>query len=144
MKTTKNNEAFIIQHDPTATLGEMFTSFWEAVDTGKPNIQPKNLMVVDSIETAYKIMTEPRLAIFYVISEKRPHNIQQLATLLNKDTANVWRDCQVLANIGVLKLKKESKEVRPLALYKRIIFDFPTKEVLRSKSLNATELLTAR
>lgn len=138
MKTIKNNEAFIIQHDPTATLGEMFQGFWEAVDTGKPNIQPKNLMVVDSIETAYKIMTEPRLEIFYVISEKQPRNIQQLAELLNKDTANVWRDCQVLANIGVIKLKKEGKEVRPIALYKRIVLDFPNKEIFSQKTSTIT------
>jgi predicted transcriptional regulator len=43
------------------------------------------------------------LEIFYLISEKKPQNIRQLAELLKKDTANVWRDCQVLANIGVIK-----------------------------------------
>jgi len=59
------------------------------VDSGKKSIQPKNLMVVDSIETAYKVMTEPRMEIFYVITEKKPTSINQLAGLLNKDYANV-------------------------------------------------------
>src|SRR2546423_10442896 len=101
----KNNKTFIIQYDPTDTPRKMFKDYWEVVDTRKPNIQPKNLMLVDSIETAYKIMTEPRLEIFYAISENKPQNINQLAELLGKDAANVWRDCQVLANIGIVKLK---------------------------------------
>jgi len=132
MKSLTNfakNKTFIIQYDPTNTPHQMFKNFWEAVDTGKPNIQPKNLMLVDSIETTYKIMTEPRLEIFYMINEKKPRNINQLAELLGKDTANVWRDCQVLANIGIIKLKKESKEIKPIALYERIVLDFPNKEV---------------
>lgn len=138
MKTIKNNKIFIIQYDPTDTPREMFRGFWQAVNTGKTNIQPKNLMVVDSIETVYKLITEPRLEIFYLISEKKPQNINQLAELLKKDTANVWRDCQVLANIGVIKLKKEKKEVRPIALYKRIILDFPNKEVFSQKTASFT------
>jgi len=46
-------------------------------------------MVVDSIETIYKIMTEPRLEIFYAISEKKPTNLNQLAKILGKNSANV-------------------------------------------------------
>jgi predicted transcriptional regulator len=46
-------------------------------------------MVVDSIETIYKLMTEPRLEIFYAISEKKPPNINQLAEILGKSSANV-------------------------------------------------------
>jgi len=86
---TKNNKTFIIQYDPTATPREMFRGFWEAVDKEKRYIQPKNLMVVDSIETVYRIMTEPRLEIFYAISEKKPTSLNQLAEVLGKDAANV-------------------------------------------------------
>jgi predicted transcriptional regulator len=83
------NKSFIIQYDPTATPAEMFRGFWEAVEKDKKSIQPKNLMVVGSIETIYKIMTEPRLEIFYAISEKKPKNINQLAEVLGKNSANV-------------------------------------------------------
>jgi len=40
----------------------------------------------------------------------------------------------VLANLGVIKLKKGEKEVQPVALYDRIVFDFPNREVFRQKS----------
>ena len=139
------NRVFIIQYDPTATNHELFEGFWEAVDTGKKHIQPKNLMVVDSIETAYKVMTEPRMEIFYAITEKKPTNISQLACLLNKDYSNVWKDCQVLANIGIIKLKKENKEaksvqIKPIPCYERIIFDFPSKEAFVQR-LSSVSLL---
>jgi len=39
----------------------------------------------------------------------------------------------VLTNLGVIKLKKEKKEVRPVALYQRIIFDFPNQEIFQQK-----------
>ena len=140
------NKAFIIQYDPTATTHDLFQGFWEAVDVGKKYIQPKNLMVVDSIETAYKVMTEPRMEIFYAITEKNPVSINQLACFLNKDYSNVWKDCQVLANIGVIRLKKESKEakpdqVQPIAIYQRIIFDFPSKEAFIQRSSSGISLL---
>jgi hypothetical protein len=83
------SKVFIIQYDPTATNHILFQGFWKAVDTGKKHIQPKNLMVVDSIETAYKVMAEPRMEIFYAITERTPANINQLVSFLNKDYANV-------------------------------------------------------
>ena len=78
------------------------------------------------------------MEIFYVITEKKPTSINQLAGLLNKDYANVWKDCQVLANIGVIKLQKESKEakpvqIRPIPCYERIIFDFPSKKAFAQR-----------
>jgi predicted transcriptional regulator len=83
------NKVFIIQYNPTVTNRGLFQDFWKAVNTGKKRLQPKNLMIVDSIETAYKVMTEPRMEIFYTITENNPTNINQLAKLLNKDYANV-------------------------------------------------------
>jgi predicted transcriptional regulator len=83
------NKVFIIQYNPTITNRGLFQDFWKAVNTGKKHLQPKNLMIVDSIETAYKVMTEPRMEIFYTITESNPANINQLAKLLNKDYANV-------------------------------------------------------
>ncbi|CAJ0827393.1 4210_t:CDS:2, partial [Entrophospora sp. SA101] len=39
----------------------------------------------------------------------------------------------VLALIIVIKLKKEIKEVKPIALYERIILDFPNRELFSQK-----------
>jgi hypothetical protein len=49
----------------------------------------------------------------------------------------------MLANLGIIKLEKvgneanvnkRSKEVRPVALYQRIVFDFPNQEVFKQKN----------
>ncbi|CAG8828285.1 26522_t:CDS:2, partial [Racocetra persica] len=40
---------------------------------------------------------------------------------------NVWRDCRILARMGIIELKKEDKEIRPMTLYERIIFDLSAK-----------------
>ena len=40
--------------------------------------------------------------------------------------------------MGVIKLKKEIKEVRPIALYERIVLDFPNKEVFSQKTSSIT------
>jgi predicted transcriptional regulator len=34
-----------------------------------------------------------------------------------------------LAGLEIIRLKKEGKEIRPIALYERIVFDLPVKEV---------------
>lgn len=57
--------------------------------------------------------------------------------LKGKDYANVWRDCQTLNSLGIIKLKKVNKEIRPVARYEKIIFEFPVmpKERLNSRQL---------
>jgi len=74
--------------------------------------------------------------------EKKPNNLTELSRLLNKDYANVWKDVQALQGLEIIKLKKEGKEIRPIALYERIVFDLP---VLPShKPLENSQLLTKR
>lgn len=68
------------------------------------------------------------------IKERKPKNIPQLANLIHRDYANVWRDCWVLANCGIIKLVKKEQEYQPIILYKQIILDFPSKATsVRSK-----------
>jgi predicted transcriptional regulator len=69
-----------------------------------------------------------------VLRTKQPNNIQELAQLLHRDYANVWRDCQVLANCRIIKLKKLEKEIKPVALYEQIVIDFPVLVNERQKT----------
>lgn len=121
----KSPKTFIFRYDPTATPHQMFANMWKAVDTGKPNIQPKNVLVSNSLEAIYRCITPSRWEIFTCLVEKKPTNITELARLLNKDYANVWKDVHALAGLEIIRLKKEGKEIRPIALYDRIVFDLP-------------------
>ena len=75
---------------------------------------------------------------FQVLVEKKPANLSELASLLQKDYTMVRTDVKILEGMGIIKLEKlkknarsgyggadiSYKEVRPIALYKRIVFDF--------------------
>jgi len=121
----KSLKTFTFKYEPTATPHQMFSNMWEAADTGKKNIQPKNVLMSNSLEAIYRCITPSRWEIFTCLVEKKPTNITELARLLNKNYANVWKDIQTLQGLEIIKLKKEGKEIRPIALYDRIVFDLP-------------------
>ena len=121
---------FIFKYDPQATPKRMFQGFWEAVDTGKKHIQPKNVMIANRLETIYRVASQARMDLLTCLVEKQPASIQELAQLLNRDYANVWRDCQALNSLGIIKLKKTGSDAKrmqtqPIALYEKIIIEFP-------------------
>lgn len=135
------NDIFIFRYEPDSSFEEMFEEFWEAVD-GKvlPKVEP-NVVRSNSIEALAGNMTKNRLQMFKVLVEKKPANLSELASLLQKDYAMVRNDVKILEGMGLIKLeglsKKASndngvaikyKEVKPIALYKRIVFDFPMVE----------------
>jgi predicted transcriptional regulator len=81
-----------------------------------------------------------RMDLLACLVAKQPANIQKLAQLLNRDYANVWRDCQALNSLGIIRLKKITKEdkktqIQPLALYEKIVIEFPIK-MARGKSVS--------
>jgi len=125
---------FIFQYDPLASSKRMFDHFEEAIRTGKKHIQPKNVMIANRLETIYRVASQARMDLLACLVEKQPANIQKLAQLLNRDYANVWRDCQALNSLGIIKLKKTSSDtkkarIQPIALYEKIIIEFPIKPV---------------
>jgi predicted transcriptional regulator len=91
-------------------------------------------------------MTKNRLRLFATIVEKKPTNLTELAHLLQRDYTLVRREARILEGIGLIKLERMGKEVsnangssvrfkevRPIALYQRIVFDFPIQEEAASK-----------
>jgi len=140
MNNKPKNEVFIFRYDPHSSFESMFEEFWEAVD-GKIEVVEPHIVRSNSIEALSTNMTKNRLRLFATLVEKKPANLTELAHLLQKDYALVRRDARILEGMGLIKLKKVVKEaqnsqgsgikfneVKPIALYKRIIFDFPIQE----------------
>lgn len=136
------NDVFIFRYDPNSSFEGMFEEFWEAVD-GK--VLPKleaNIIRSNSIEALTGNMNKNRLQMFKVLVEQKPANLSELASLLQKDYSMVRNDVKILEGMGIIRLEKleknarggygggdiSYKEVKPIALYKRIIFDFPVVE----------------
>ena len=127
MNKTIKNKAFIFQYDPYFSPKRMSMEFKEAIE-GKKYVQPENVMVANDLSTIHRIISKARLKLFSCVKEKKPANIHELASLLHREYTNVWRDCHVLANCGIIKLKGNVKELQPVALYEQIILDFPVRE----------------
>lgn len=125
---------FIFKYDPTSSPQRMFDRFWESVDAGKKYIQPKNIIVANKLETIYRIASQTRLDLLACLVKNQPANLQELAQLLRRDYANVWRDCQALNSLRIIKLKKAGREIRPTALYEKIIIEFPMVDISKGRS----------
>lgn len=141
---TKNeikNDIFIFRYDPNSSFEGMFEEFWEVVD-GKLSKAEPNIVRSNSIEALTGNMTKNRLRMFQVLVEQKPANLSELASLLQKDYTMVRTDVKILEGMGIIKLEKleknarsgsggadiNYKEIRPIALYKRIVWDFPILE----------------
>ena len=130
--TDKKNEIFIFRYDPTSSFEGIFEEFWQAVDGKKQSIEP-HVVRSNSIEALSTNMTKNRLQVFEAVVEKKPVNIEELANLLNKNYTMVRRDIHILEGMGIIKLERTEKEkgyktIKPIALYKRIVFDFPIQQ----------------
>jgi len=128
------NKEFIIQYDPSYSLAKMFENFDQAI-AGKEHLQPKNVVIFHDLSTIYSTVTKTRLDILTFLIAKQPANISQLAKLLKRHYSHVWTDCQALASLGIIELRKfrkEKEEIKPIALYEKIVFDFPVKAMVDS------------
>ncbi|CAG8817005.1 30591_t:CDS:1, partial [Racocetra persica] len=71
-----------------------------------------------------------RMDLFTTLVKKKPTSLTDLAKLLGKDYTNVLNEVQILESMGIIKLEKEAEEIRPIALYEQIIFDFSVQQPL--------------
>ncbi len=57
-----------------------------------------------------KIFSPERLRIIHTIQEKHPTSVSELASMLDREQANVHRDVHFLAELGILDLKRIKEE----------------------------------
>jgi len=146
------NDIFIFRYDPTSSFEGMFEEFWKAVDGKVSKVEP-NIVRSNSIEALTGNMTKNRLRMFKAIVEQQPANLSELASLLQKDYSMIRTDAKILEGMGLIELrglsKKASnsngvdikyKEVKPIALYNRIVFDFPLIETTASVASKKSNL----
>lgn len=131
-------KTFIFKYDPHFSPKQMFSEFKEAIN-GKKYIQPENVMMANDLAIIHRIISKARLKVFACLKEYQPTNVHELAQLLHRDYTNVWRDCQVLANCGIIELKEQGKKTQPIVLYEQIVLDFPVSKgtFVRKKSISS-------
>lgn len=120
---------FIFRYEPQESLEKLKRDVKHAINAKERQVEPKNLIVTDNIKALYQIVNENRLELFACLKEKQPANLQELSQLLHRNQSAVEKDVQSLADLGIIKLQKKGLEVKPVALYEKIVFDFGTSKV---------------
>jgi predicted transcriptional regulator len=130
------NKIFTFKYDPTISLKRMGEEMLEAVKINKPSISQHQISFAN-IKDITEEFISPRPKLFACIVENEPLSLYQLAKLLKRDYANVYKDVQNLVAMGVIKLEKEDEitgnsakqRIKPIPLYNQIVFDFRVKKV---------------
>jgi predicted transcriptional regulator len=91
------------------------------------HIQPQNVLVFDSVASYQRLMSEQKYIILAAIRNLKPTSIYQLAKLVERDFANVKKDCETLEASGFMILK-ESGDSRGTKVPK-LIFDYNVIEI---------------
>ena len=96
---------------------ELFDSFkndfvktWKAAEKGHLTNEYELELAFPDVTYLSKIFRPERIRMIQMIKEKRPDSIYQLAKLLGRTTANVQRDVNELAELGIIELKKAKKK----------------------------------
>jgi predicted transcriptional regulator len=77
-----------------------------AAKNGQKLIQDKNEIIFGNIEGFEKFLTGQKLHILSAIRIKKPDSIYSLAKMVNRDFANVSRDCAALEQKGFILLEE--------------------------------------
>jgi len=80
----------------------------------------------ESLEAMRKVFTEERLRIVKTIKKEHPSSIYELAKILGRDVKNTFDDVQILAQAGLVELRKikEGREkTTPMVKYDKILLE---------------------
>ena len=73
---------------------------------GKNNfVQPDDVLVFDTVASYQRLMSEPKYIILAAIKNLKPGSIYQLAKMVDRDFANVLKDCEILEGAGFITLE---------------------------------------
>src|SRR5262249_12803617 len=80
---------------------------WKETLQGKRRwIQSDEEIVFTSLEALARIFSKNRMAILRALIREKPQSIYELAKILNMDFKNVHTDVKLLAEVGLVELKK--------------------------------------
>jgi len=138
-------KTFIFKYDPTISLEKMGEDMLKTVRTGKPSVNLHQISFAN-IKDITEEFVSPRPKLFTCLVEKKPQSLYRLAKLLKRDYANVYKDVKTLVAMGVIRLEKDGKKIKPIPLYEKIAFDFnkcqkkePLGNRLKIRSFNFLE-----
>ncbi len=97
-----------------------FVDAFEKVSKGE-DIKPEDTVGFDSLEELNKVLTPKRLELINAVRRYAPDSVKELASIVNRDLRNVYRDLKILQAGGFIKLYKTGKKVKPIVDYDEIV-----------------------
>jgi len=93
-------------------------------------IQPKDVILFESINGFRNFMTLQKLELLTLIASENPKSVYELAKMVDRAIAPVQKDCNILAQTGFIIFKKEKGGRRTMTPklkfdYDRIIVELP-------------------
>jgi predicted transcriptional regulator len=90
-------KTFIFKYDPAITPEKMFANLQQAWQGELKLVEP-HIVKSNSIKALLRGLTEERLELFSVLVAKKPVNLEQLASYLNRDYQAVKKDSETLVS----------------------------------------------
>jgi predicted transcriptional regulator len=100
-------------------------AIWRKVEKGE-KVKKHEAVYFESLEAMRKVFTEERLRIVKTIKKEHPSSIYELAKILGRDVKNTFDDVQILAQAGLVELRKikEGREkTTPMVKYDKILLE---------------------
>ena len=77
----------------------------EIVARKKRSVQPDDVLLFASVAVYQKLMSEQKYMILAAINNLKPTSVYHLAKLVDRDFANVKKDCDTLVGAGFIELE---------------------------------------
>jgi predicted transcriptional regulator len=68
-----------------------------------------------SIKSLAEVLSDENRALLHVILETQPESISALAEITGRKPSNLSRTLKTMSNYGIVELKRERNQVRPIA-----------------------------
>lgn len=79
-----------------------------------------------SLESMAQVLSTKNQTLLETIRQEQPQSLKELATLSGRAEGNLSRTLQMLADYGLIRLKKtEGRRLVPEVLYDRVALDLP-------------------
>ena len=93
-------------------------------------LKEEQTLTFSSVEKLFKILTPTRWEIVKALQSREFKSIRDLAKFLGKDYSNVWKDTQILNDLGIVEIEKTERGYRVYIPYERIVVEFPKTAVV--------------
>jgi len=101
-----------------------FIDTFNKIKEGK-KIKKEKYISVSSIEELNKLLSPQRLKLLNFLRSNKVSSIKELSNKLNRDYKNVYSDLKLFEGIGLVRLKRNKRQIVPEILYDEIDIKIP-------------------